>query len=158
MEYYAKGKRSKVYKEDEKIIKVTNEYSAKNEACWLKKLNKHKIGPKYIDSTKVSVTMEFIDGVRIIDYLDESSKIKCEKIIKDCLKQCEILDKLKVNKKEFTNPYKHIIVRNDKAVFIDFERCKLTERVKNVNQFKAFLESKRIKEIFEKKKINYSFY
>ena len=153
MEYLAKGKRSKVYLDNGRVVKVTNEYSAQNEAYWLKKLNKYKIGPKFYSSTKTEVVMEYIEGTRIIDYLIESSKSKCLKIIKDCLKQCETLDKLKVNKKELTYPYKHIIVRKDKAVFIDFERCKITERVKNVNQFKAFLESKKIKDILEEKGI-----
>ena len=63
------------------------------------------------------------------------------------------LDKLKINKKELTNPYKHIII-NKKIVMIDFERCYFTDKPKNVSQFCQFLMSKKVKEIFMKNKIN----
>ncbi|MBS3141298.1 hypothetical protein J4405_04090 [Candidatus Woesearchaeota archaeon] len=154
MEFLARGKRSEVYLDENKVVKITNEYSASNEANWLVKLNKYGIGPRFYGKEENKVIMEYVKGIRIIDYLTKESKKKCEKVLKECFKQCEILDKLKVNKKELTNPYKHIIVRNDKPVFIDFERCKITERVKNVNQFKQFLNSLKIKELLHKKGVN----
>jgi len=153
MEFLARGKRSEVYLDNNKVIKVTNEYSASNEAFWLAELNKYHIGPKFYAKEGNKVIMEYIKGERIIGYLAKSNKSKCEKILKECFKQCRILDKLKVNKKELTNPYKHIIIRKDKPVFIDFERCKIAERVKNTNQFRQFLNSFKIKKLLEEKGI-----
>lgn len=155
MEFLARGKRSEVYLDNNKVVKVTNEYSASNESTWLVKLNKYGIGPKFYAKEGNKVIMEYVKGDRIIDYFIKESRNKCEKVIKECFKQCEILDKLNVNKKELTNPYKHIIVRNDKPVFIDFERCKITERVKNFNQFKQFLNSLKIKKLLEEKGVKW---
>jgi len=71
-------------------------------------------------------------------------KNKNPKILKQILKQCYELDKLKINKKELTNPYKHILVKNSKVKMIDFERCYKTNNPKNVTQFSEYLMRKHI--------------
>jgi predicted Ser/Thr protein kinase len=38
-----------------------------------------------------------------------------------------------------TNPYKHIIVRDEIPIMIDFERCVHTNKPKNITQFIQFL-------------------
>lgn len=149
MEYLAKGKRGIVFlaklKNKKVAIKIKRADSKAlgsidNEIHWLKKLNKHRIGPKLIYYGKNYLAMDYIEGKRFVDYFKESKdKNKLNKIIKDILNQCYKLDKLKVNKYEMHNPIKHIIVRNNKAVLIDFERCKKTIKPKNVTQFCQFL-------------------
>jgi len=157
--FFAKGKRSNVYK-----IKIKNKIyilkeakpsfknRIKNEAKWLKILNTKGIGPKILQQKNNSITMEFIKGKRIIDWLEEKNKKQIISILINILKQCRTMDKLKVNKKELNNPYKHIII-DKKPVMIDFERCKQTQNPKNTTQFCQFITSERIKKIFKKKNI-----
>lgn len=148
-EYFSKGKRSIIYlfkKNNKKYIIKTKKSGIaakdplKNEAKFLKILNKHKIGPKYMTSGKNYVVYKFVKGKFFVDYLETS---KNPKIIKDILKQCRTLDKLKINKKEMHHPIKHIII-DKKPVMIDFERCYYTKKPKNVTQFCQFLLVKKL--------------
>jgi len=145
-QFFAKGKRSIVYLIDNKYIlkEHKNRFRAKNEAKFLKILNKKGIGPKLISIKNKEITMECIKGERIIPCLENKKKTK--RIIKNILNQCRTLDKLRINKYELKNPYKHILI-NKKPVQIDFERCKTTKNPKNTTQFCQFLTSKRIKQI-----------
>tara|TARA_Y100000310_G_scaffold343864_1_gene453562 strand:- start:5302 stop:5889 length:588 start_codon:yes stop_codon:yes gene_type:complete len=156
------GKRSVIYtgkyKNTKVAIKVKKQFiQAKkviqNETKYLKLLNKHKIGPKFILSNNTMVVYKFIDGPFFIDWLKTSKNPK--PMIKKILLQCRTLDKLKINKKEFTRPLKHIIIEKGKPIFIDFERCYKTKNPKNVTQFCQFLTSKNLKPYFnlERKEI-----
>lgn len=145
MQYLAQGKRSivytGVYKNQKVAIKTKNPKSEaigrlENEAKYLKLLNKHNIGPKLLESGKDYIIYLFVDGELFIDYIKKNKNII---IIKEVLKQCRTLDKLKINKLEFTRPVKHIFVKNNKITIIDFERCYKTNSPKNVTQFCQFL-------------------
>lgn len=159
--FFARGKRSNVYlialNKKKYILKeeLTKNKTGqiKNEIYWLKKLNKHKIGPKLKEEHDTYFICEYIKGKRIIDYLEKAKSSEIKKVLREILEQCFTLDKLKVDKKEMTNPYKHIIV-DKKPVMIDFERCKLTNKPSNVTQFLQFLTSKKIEDILKKKDIN----
>lgn len=134
---------------------LTEFYNGKEEARFLKILNKYNVGPKLIsyDEKSNELTMEFIDGKRIQDYFEDASKKEIIKQIKLILEQLYIMDSLKINKLELTNPYKHIIITKQKPIMIDFERCIYTENPKNITQFIQYLCSGKINYIFEKKKI-----
>jgi len=86
----------------------------------------------------------------VLDYFKMNNP---KPVILDVLKQCRILDKLKINKLEMHNPHKHIIIENNKPFLIDFERAYETEKPKNVTQFCQFLMSKKVRSIL-KYKIN----
>ena len=116
----------------------------KNESSWLKILNKYGIGPKLIEVKKNYFKYKFIKGDFILDYFKSNNS---KPIIIDVLKQCRMMDKLKVNKLEMHNPYKHIIINNRKPVMIDFERVYKTQKPKNVTQFCQFLMSKKVLDI-----------
>ena len=156
LEYLAKGKRSRVYTgvlKGRKII-VKKSKRAKIEAKWLKILNKYKIGPKFISVGRDELIYEFVEGERILDF-----KGDIKKVIKKVLDKCRKLDKLKINKKEMANPYKHILIKNGKVKMIDFERCYKSDKPKNVTQFCQFVRSrlmkvndKKFKEILKKYK------
>lgn len=146
LKYLAKGKRSivytGVYKKQKVSIKKKHPDSKaierlKNEAKFLKKLNKYKIGPKLLLSGKDYIIYKYVEGILFIDYLKENKNIF--PIVKKILEQCRILDKLKINKLEFTRPIKHIFIKDNKVILIDFERCYKTEHPKNVTQFCQFL-------------------
>ncbi|MFH1331986.1 MAG: hypothetical protein ABIH63_01750 [archaeon] len=158
--FFAKGKRSKVYLdcyEGRKAVrKVANPNfveNLRNEAYWLVVLNKHKIGPKLFCFGKDFIVMEFVGGLRVLDFFASANKKQILKVINDVLLQCHKLDSLGVNKEELTNPYKHVIVRKNKPVMIDFERCRNTETPKNVTQFVQFLTSRKVSSLLVKKRI-----
>ena len=144
---FAKGKRGLIYlvKKENKILalKIKNPSSEaiariQNEANFLKLLNKHKIGPKLIDFSEDYILYEFISGITLKEFLKNNKLSK--KIVNEIVRQCKILDKLKINKEEMHSPLKNIIItKSKKPVLIDFERCKFTQRPKNLNQFKQFL-------------------
>lgn len=138
LEFFDKGKRSKVfigYIKNRKIAAKKGK-RAEIEGKWLRLLNKYNIGPKLVSVKKNAMIYKFVEGERIGDCL-KNKNIK--QIAKKALKQCRILDKLGINKKELTNPYKHILVDKNKVVMIDFERCYETENTKNVTQFGEYL-------------------
>jgi putative serine/threonine protein kinase len=171
MEFLAKGKRGIVYidRESRTVTKTINPKStAQNrlaiEADFLKKLNEQCIGPKFIAYENGTLTMEFIDGDRILDYLRNNSTTKKDTIIiiKKIFDQAHQLDILGINKLEMTNPYKHIIIRKKpgkkdrtliEAVMIDFERCRYSKKPKNVTQFVQFLVSANVERILQSKRI-----
>lgn len=163
-----KGKRSKVYHIFHIAIKVEREDSKtinriKNEAYWLKILNKYNIGPKLYFSTNNIIIMRYIKGKRILDFFKHSSQQNKSIIIQEVLNQCRILDQLKVNKLELHHPIKHIIITKDKKpVMIDFEKCKYNLKPKNVTQFIQFLprlgfniNKEKLKNLLKQYKKNY---
>ena len=155
---YKKGKRGIIFLDGDTIIKKKNPKAEvdtlQNEITFLKILNKHNIGPKLIDSSEDSVKMEFIDGVLIGEYFEKETKENILKVIKDLLEQCYKMDQLGISKFEMTRPHKHIIVRDNKPVLIDFERCRKTEKPKNVTQFLQYLTSENISNLLRTKSIN----
>lgn len=164
---YAKGKRTKAYKFFNLIIKTKRKDSKaigniRNEGNWLRKLNKYKIGPRVYYFNDTFLICGFVKGERILDYFKKAGLEEKKKVVKEVLKQCRILDKLKVDKSEMHHPVKHIIV-GKKIVMIDFERCKYSNKPKNVTQFCQFLnsyyekiDSTRLMEILKRYKRSYS--
>jgi HemK-related putative methylase len=143
-----KGKKVAVKKQREDIEAVGR---IKNEARWLKLLNRKGIGPKFMYIEDEYFVYEFVEGEFIPDFLEKAGKDRIKKVLIDVFKQCFVLDKMKVNKEEMHNPYKHIIVKDGKAVLIDFERSHSTEKPKNVTQFCQFVSSKKVMKILKKK-------
>ncbi|MAG47720.1 hypothetical protein CL617_03870 [archaeon] len=156
MQYLTKGQRGVVYTDQNKeiIIKIGEEFRIKNEAIWLEKLNKYNIGPKLIKHQENYLVLKYIKGKQVSEYFKEVNKQQIINIIKEILKQCRTLDKLKVNKLEMNHPFKHILIENKKPIMIDFEKCTLTENTKNVTQFFQYLMSNNLEQIFNKKSIS----
>ncbi len=144
-EFFAKGKRGFIYTAKlgrKKIaIKEKNPKSKAHsrieiEAYWLKKLNKYKIGPKFISFENNSLIYEFVDGIFIEEFIKNSTKTKIKKLLKNVFAQMYKLDELKINKEEMHHPYKHILItKTNKPVLLDFERANNTEKPSNVTQF-----------------------
>jgi release factor glutamine methyltransferase len=125
----------------------------RNEANWLKVLNRKGIGPKFVFSGKDYLVYEFVEGEFVLDWIvDKSGKKIVEMLIK-VLGQCFVMDKLMVNKEEMHRPHKHIVIgKNNNVTMLDFERCSKTEKPKNVTQFVEFIC--RLKEELSRKDIN----
>lgn len=122
-----------------------------NEAKWLKILNKKGIGPRFIFSEDDYFVYYFIDGKFIMDFLREANNREINKVLCDLVDQCNLLDKLGLNKEEMHHPLKHIIVRRNKPVMIDFERIHYSDKPKNLTQFLQFLSSRIVYDILHKK-------
>lgn len=145
-ELFARGKRGLIFifkKSGRNIaIKIKNprskaENRIQNEIRFLKILNKYKIGPKLLSSGKDYLCYEFVRGKTLKDYLKENRLT--ESLEKEILRQCKIMDKLRINKEEMHKPLKNIIIKNNMPILVDFERCHFTQRPKNINQFREFL-------------------
>lgn len=159
--FLAKGHRGLIYtatynrknvvvKEQRKDIAAKG--TVNNEAEKLKVLNKYKIGPKLIFHGEDYFVYNYVKGDFVLDFLKKSNKNKIIKIISQIFEQLYVMDRLKLNKEEMHHPYKHIII-GKKPVMIDFERCKFSEKPKNVTQFCQFLISKKIMDILKNKNI-----
>lgn len=159
--YLTKGKRGLIYTAflngKKIVVKKKNPKSEavgniEREGNILKLLNKHCIGPKLIKAEKDSFMYYFIEGDFIIDFFENNEKKAIKKVIKDIFEQLFVLDKLKLNKEEMHHPIKHIVVTKKlKPVLLDFERCKKTQKPKNVTQFCQFLISEKTRKLLNKK-------
>ena len=96
----------------------------KKEAELLKIINKHKIGPKLIASSKNFLVMEYLDGEKIGDWVDglkkKGSSTQLKIIIKKVLEDCYSLDRIGLDHGELSNLTKLVIVGR-KITVIDFE-------------------------------------
>lgn len=111
-----------------------------NEAKWLRIMNKRGIGPKLLMATKDYVVMEYLSGEKIWEFMQHSTRAEIRRVIREVLRQCYIMDKMKVSKEEMHHPIKHIIM-GDSVKLVDFERCHKIAKPKNVTQFCQFLTS-----------------
>lgn len=158
--FLARGKRGFVYFSEYKgkkyIIKEKNpdstaERTIENESEFNIKLNEIGVGPKfyYQDPKNMFLIREFIEGINIYEWTKKQLENKTElkliqdklkKILLDILAQAYEMDKARINKQEMTRPHKDILITNDnEPVIIDFERCRISEKAKNVTQFCQFL-------------------
>lgn len=136
--FLARGKRSRVYREGDHVLKVTERSRIAQEAKMLQDVNELGIGPKYVKHTDRYVEMEYVEGTRIDEYLKECSPEDAQELLRSVEAQLEVLDEAGINKAEMTNPYKHIIITEDGPILIDWERAKHTDRTQNLNQFKEY--------------------
>lgn len=109
--------------------------SMERETMLLKAANKVKVGPKLIESSNNFVVMEYLDGVKIYDWIKEmkegNSATKLKSVIKKVLLDCYNLDQIGLDHGELSNIAKHVIVGKS-ATIIDFESSSLGRKVSNV--------------------------
>lgn len=164
IKYLDSGKRGMIftgkYKNKKVAIKIRKPsskafFKIENEAKWLKEMNKIRIGPELLSSSRDYVIYRFAEGKMILDYLETTTKEQTKKVIIKILNQCYRLDKDQVNKEEMHHPIKHIII-GKKVTMIDFERMHKTIKPQNVTQFCQFLTSNNLQKISKEKglKIN----
>jgi putative serine/threonine protein kinase len=114
------------------------------EAKFLKVLNKHNIGPKFIKGTKTYVMYEFVEGELLKDKIETMTKPKLKAILKNMVKQCYQMDNLGINKEEMHRPHKHIVLTKKGPIQLDFERCHYAEKMHNVTQFLQYIRQLRL--------------
>jgi len=146
--YLTRGKRgvifTGVYKKKKIAIKANAKNSTKigtitDEVRWLKKLNKHGIGAKYLFSSENYLAYEFVEGMIIKDFISTASKKQLVTILKKIFEQCVVLDKLHISKEEMHHPYKHVIVHYPDITLLDFERAHTDLEPNTLTQFLEYL-------------------
>ncbi|RLE41533.1 hypothetical protein DRJ48_05380 [Candidatus Woesearchaeota archaeon] len=151
--FIAKGKRGIVYKARYKgrvcAVKLKHPKSQatgnlEKEYKALKLLNRYGIGPKAYGFEDGKLFMELIEGEPIARFIEHGERERLLDVIRDVLKQLRVLDKIGYNKMELVNPYKHIIVTDNRAVLIDFERIRSTKKPKNITQFLTYLTKEKV--------------
>ena len=106
-----------------------------NEAMMLQRLNKVGVGPRFIAYQDNQLVREFVDGVRIEEFIEQGEAAAIKAVLREVFLQCERMDIAGINKFEMTHPYKHILItRDQRVVMIDFERCRFSQKPKNVTQ------------------------
>ncbi|MBR9676774.1 methyltransferase [Candidatus Woesearchaeota archaeon] len=145
---FARGHRGLIYTGVYKNKKIAAKFhnpiskvdTITNEITQLTMLKKKNIGPKIVFSGKNYFVYWFIEGELIGEFLKNNNKTTNYQIIKKILEQLRTLDSLGLNKKELTNPYKHILItKKQEPVLIDFERSKKTVKPSNITQFTQYI-------------------
>jgi putative serine/threonine protein kinase len=160
--YLAKGKRGIAYtaKLDGRTVLVKERNpkadvdTIAHEARMLQLLNKHGIGPLFIALQDDALIREFIDGEEVEDWIPHSSPSAIKNALLDVLHQCRSMDLLGIDKLEMTHPQKHILLRDNKPIMIDFDRSRETKKPKNVTQACSWLSSGRMRQLLEPKGIS----
>ncbi|MBW2981611.1 DUF2431 domain-containing protein [Candidatus Woesearchaeota archaeon] len=162
----AKGHRGLIYKAKWKnktiVIKRKRPESKavgrmKNEADWLKVLNKNGIGPKFRFVDKDYFAYDYVEGEFLPLFLEKASKSKSKKVLIEIMKQCFILDRLKINKEEMHRPLKHVLIdKKLNVTMIDFERTHKTKKPKNLTQFIQYLSRDYVIRLLRKKGFKYN--
>lgn len=107
------------------------------EANLLQKANKVNVGPIFYSNTKNFLVMEFLDGPKIGDWIqeiiqEEKEIGKLKKIIRRILEDCYRLDSIGLDHGELSSISKHVIVGKVSPTIIDFESASTKRRVSNV--------------------------
>jgi len=108
----------------------------KNEAVLLKLVNTVNVGPKMFAASKNFLVMEYLDGIKISEWVNElkgkGSAKKLKFTIRKILEDCYRLDQIGFDHGELSNISKHVIVGNTKSTLIDFESSSTKRRPSNV--------------------------
>ena len=144
IKYLALGKHSTVLEgkinSKKFIIKIGLEKDIQIETLFLEKLKSKPYVPKIFKYTKIYVIREKLEGTLINEFFHLASKKEIIEVLDNIFEITYDLDKLKINKSEMTNPYKHIYIdKKLKVSMIDFERCLYTDKPRNTTQFIQYL-------------------
>jgi len=108
----------------------------KNEADLLKLVNSVNVGPKMFVASKNFLVMEYLEGIKISDWVNtlkgKGSVKKLKSTIRNILEDCYKLDQISFDHGELSNISKHIIVGKTKSTLIDFESSSTIRRPSNV--------------------------
>ena len=108
----------------------------KNEAILLKIVNSVNVGPKMLDVSKNFLVMEYLEGIKISEWIYSlkgvGSAKKLKSTIRKILEDCYRLDQIGFDHGELSNISKHVIVGKTKSTLIDFESSSTNRRPSNV--------------------------
>lgn len=162
VKYLAKGRRGVIYT----CYKGRTRYTVKSrnmrskvfgriehEGLWLKELNKRGIGPELVGMGRGYIIYRYVEGVFFDEYIQKKSKRQIKEIILDIFRQARELDRMGIDKEEMHRLTKNLLI-GEKAVLIDFERTRKTDKPRNVTQACQFFTSTNIALMLREKGIH----
>jgi putative serine/threonine protein kinase len=108
----------------------------RDEALLLQIANKTNVGPRLIQFSKNFLVMEFIDGKKIVDWVNELNTKNSKKlriIIKKILLDCFSLDQIGLDHGELSILDKHVLISGKKPTIVDFESSSINRKISNVS-------------------------
>jgi putative serine/threonine protein kinase len=105
--------------------------SMDDEARLHKMANDAGVGPRLEGHTKNLISMEFVDGQSIVDWVGNAPKNKLRVMARSVLEQCYNLDQAGLDHGELSRLNRHVIV-SDRPCIIDFESASTTRKTSNV--------------------------
>ena len=98
--------------------------------------------PLLLDKKNNVFIREYVRGARLeyVVKMNKQDTSYLQSLFESILDMCRSLENKKIYKPELTYPRKDILVtKNDTPVFIDFERCTVSDKNKNVTQFAQYI-------------------
>ena len=106
------------------------------EAKFLKIANKAGVGPLLIAMSRNFIIMEYLDGKKIGEWVNELKSKRDIKLLKSVmqkiLEDCYSLDVTGLDHGELSTISKHVVIGKSKTAIIDFESASTQRRVSNV--------------------------
>ncbi len=110
------------------------------EAEILKKVNKYGIGPKLLDYTEDILVMEYVEGLKIEDWIKQVENARLLKeVLRKLLNMLYIMDSIGICHLELARPRGHVIISGERPVILDFETASTKTRKSNLTQVLNFL-------------------
>jgi len=106
------------------------------EAKFLKIANKAGVGPLLIAMSRNFIIMEYLDGKKIGEWVNELKSKRDIKLLKSVmqkiLEDCYSLDVVGLDHGELSTISKHVVIGKSKTAIIDYESASAQRRVSNV--------------------------
>ncbi|MEK6972005.1 MAG: RIO1 family regulatory kinase/ATPase [Thermoproteota archaeon] len=106
------------------------------EAKFLKIANKAGVGPLLIAMSRNFIIMEYLDGKKIGEWVNELKSKRDIKLLKSVmqkiLEDCYSLDVIGLDHGELSTISKHVVIGKSKTTIIDYESASTQRRVSNV--------------------------
>ena len=106
------------------------------EAKFLKIANKAGVGPLLLAMSKNFIIMEYLDGKKISEWVNELKSKQDIKLLKSImqkiLEDCYSLDVIGLDHGELSTISKHVVIGKSKTTIIDYESASTQRRVSNV--------------------------
>jgi putative serine/threonine protein kinase len=90
------------------------------------------VGPRLFGHTKNLISMEFVDGPSIAEWIRSASAAEMHRVAGSVLQQCRLLDKAGIDHGELSRLGRHVIVTDELPCIIDFESASITRKTSNV--------------------------
>ena len=108
----------------------------RGEAGHLRLANAAGVGPAVYASSRNFIAMEFVDGVRISDWISSlsgrGSAARLKGVVRQVLEACFQLDCSGIDHGELSNLAKHVVVSRRGPVIVDFDSASTARRASNV--------------------------
>ncbi len=95
--------------------------------------NTVNVGPRLLGFTENIIMYEYVNGIKLKEFIESMSENHIVKMISDLFKQCFRLDMIGLDHGELSRPYSHILVRKPyKPYIIDFESSSVLRKPSNL--------------------------